>query len=155
MKSLGGVAGAKRAEPAGFARSVAGLESFAVPGVVELAAGEEFPGKEGLRKNENLLPDGDSFLVGENVQREARGEKAGVIADSAPIGNGAAEFGGRRGSGGGPFDVAVNPGALGEIELDVDPVGVEEAAVVFEREPEIHRSVGEDTGWGLKAKFKM
>ena len=54
VESFGGITGAEGAESSGLARSVAGLESFAVPGVVKLAAGEEFPGEEGVGEDKDF-----------------------------------------------------------------------------------------------------
>ena len=78
-----------------------------------------------------------------------------MFADRAPVGNGAAQFGSCRRTGRSPFNVGVNAGAFGEVELNVDSVGVEEATMIFEREPEVHRGVGKDAGGGLEVEFEV
>ena len=79
MHLLCAVAGAVRTKSAWLAGSIAGLEACAIPGVVELTGGEEFLGHERLGEDENLLIDEGLFREAKEIEREGRGEGAGVL----------------------------------------------------------------------------
>jgi hypothetical protein len=70
MDLFGTVARLVGAEATGFARGVAGLVAFAIPGVIEFSGGEEFLGNEGLWEDEDFLSDGGLLLEAEEAERE-------------------------------------------------------------------------------------